>query len=106
MLTRQPYLITDLTPAPSLSHFFLRLSLFPARARHTPVEYRERVCAFARRKATNTRVTRKVVTRAARHSGGDGGVLWCYFNTLCVYIERQTARNFILSPKGDAARVT
>ena len=91
--------------APSSIHVFphiLLLSPLPlrARARRTPVDIPSTcVCLCTTQGVGSPRHTLSRRPHAARHSGGDGGVLRCYFNTIYVsiYIERQTPHSFTFS---------
>ena len=77
----------------------LPFPLFPARARHPPVEIPwTRLCFCKTQGNGYPRHTLSRRPRAARHSGGGGGVRLCYFNTLCLCIYRKTdAPQLILS---------
>ena len=82
--------------APSSIHVFphiLLLSPLPlrARARRTPVDIPSTcVCLCTTQGVGSPRHTLNRRPHAARHSGGDGGVLRCYFNTIYVCIYRKT----------------
>ena len=62
-----------------------------ARARRTPVDIPSTcVCLCTTQGVGSPRHTLNRRPHAARHSGGDGGVLRCYFNTIYVSIYRKT----------------
>ena len=82
--------------APSSIHVFphiLLLSPLPlrARARRTPVDIPSTcVCLCTTQGVGSPRHTLSRRPHAARYSGGGGGVLRCYFNTMYVCIYRKT----------------
>ena len=82
--------------APSSIHVFphiLLLSPLPlrARARRTPVDIPSTcVCLCTTQGVGSPRHTLSRRPHAARYSGGDVGVLRCYFNTMYVCIHRKT----------------
>jgi hypothetical protein len=70
------------------------------------LRFLERACV--RRRTLVPRHTLNLRPNAAQYSGGGGGVLRCYFNTMyvCIYRKTDAPQLYLFSFKGHAARVT